>query len=255
MPINNNFMKKIFVFLISALTLGVSSCSDNGDGPSKPSTKMLLTGIESTYSDGSVRSVFSDFTYDSDGKILSYKVSNGSSDADTYTYSYSSSSIVRKCDGKSDGVYSLSNGKITATNSDDKYSYTGNQLTKWVEDDSYSIIYTWENGNPIRETVKYGNGDDYITNYTYNDSPCYIGFLTQLKKAMNTDIMGGSAFDPFLQQCGFYGDLPRNLVSGCVIDGVEWTLDYEFNNNGYPTKIIGKDEDGDIFIIMTLTWK
>ena len=71
------------------------------------------------------------------------------------------------------------------------------------------------------------------------------------------ELLGGSYWDPFLQQQGYFGNLPKNLVISGNDGEPLWQLSYEANANGYPTKITGKDKkdcsyDADMAIIEDL---
>ena len=67
------------------------------------------------------------------------------------------------------------------------------------------------------------------------------------------ELLGGSYWDPFLQQQGYFGNLPKNLVISGNDGEPLWQLSYEVNANGYPTKITGKDKKDTA--VMTLTWR
>jgi hypothetical protein len=156
-------------------------------------------------------------------------------------------------------TYYLENGVITSVGTD-TYEYSNGNMVKWTEDPPFYISYNWENGNPVRETVHYnGEFDDDITNFSYSDLPCFIGNLQCLMddytSSTQLELMGGSSWDPFLQQQGYYGNLPKNLVLSGKDKRHIWHLRYEINTNGYPTKITHKDEDENTTAIMTLTWR
>lgn len=245
-----------------AVVAGFSSCSKDDDQPNEPKVKMQLTGI--TITEDNETTVLSDFTYDNEGRLTSYKVDDNGYKK-TYTYTYNGASIAVKCTYPGNSytlTYNLTNGLVSSvTDSDgymDTYSYTSNNMTKWKESVNYpgfnssDIIYLWEGGNPIRETV-----GSHIINYSYSDQLCYIGNLQTLfddYSSIDVELMGGSYWDPFLQHQGYFGNLPKNLVTSAINNGeVDWTLSYELNSNGYPTKITAKEDDDTA--VMALTWK
>lgn len=257
-------MKKIFRLTIiyaycCIMALSIAACSKDDDNPSEPKVKMQLAGITITdpalsiYGQGTT-TTFSNFVYDNQGRITSYDLDDYSGNQGTVTYEYQTASIIKRDDKGEKSTFNLTNGLISSQNKEDQYSYTNDNLTKWIEGDNYSsstINYIWEGGNPIRETVHNGSHTT-ITNYNYSTLPCYIGniqtFFDNFSR-IQVELMGGSFFDPFLQQLGYYGNLPKNLI----LSTDDWELSYELNDNGYPTKIIAKDDSDTA--TMTLQWK
>lgn len=234
-----------------ALAAGFSSCSKDDDGPNGPAVKMQLEGI--TITEGNSTATLSNFVYDNQGRLTSYDV-NDNGDKETVTYTYNSSYIERSSNGYK-CTFNLENGVITAIGSD-TYEYSNGNMVRWVEDPSYYISYSWENGNPVRETVVNPVSSNYVTSFGYSELPCYIGNFQDLfdeYASISVELMGGSCWDPFLQQQGYFGNLPKNLVTSAKAPRNEWQLSYEVNANGYPTKITGKDENGTA--VMTLTWR
>lgn len=239
-----------------ALAAGFSSCSKDDDGPNGPAVKMQLEGI--TITEGNSTATLSNFVYDNQGRLTSYDV-NDNGDKETVSYTYYTPYIER---AESNGnnhthTFNLENGVITSTSCGDTFEYSNGNMVKWTEDSWYYIAYSWENGNPIRETVHYNTAlDDSVINFNYSDLPCYIGnFQTLFDEytSIQVEIMGGSCWDPFLQQQGYFGNLPKNLVTSGKDGELLWQLSYEVNTNGYPTKITGKDENGTA--VMTLKWR
>ena len=250
------------------MVLATSACSKDDDNPSEPKVKMQLAGITITdpalsiYGQGTT-TTFSNFVYDNQGRLTSYDLDDYSGNQGTVTYEYQTASII-KTDSEGNSIkYQLTNGLISSADDKlntnyyfiEKYSYTDNNLTTWIEGNFYGyeteISYMWMNGNPIRESV-YNQSSTTTTNYNYSELPCYIGFIQFLfdfYSRIDIDMIGGSNFDPFLQQAGYYGNLPRNLI----ISTDDCELSYELNDNGYPTKIIAKDDSDTA--TMTLQWK
>lgn len=240
--------------MCGVLTTGFSSCSKDDDGLKGPAVKMQLEGI--TITESGSNTTLSNFIYDNQGRLTSYDV-NDNGDKETVTYAYYSSHIERN--GGYNQTFQLSNGLITSVGSD-VFEYSNGNMVKWSEGQPADVFYTWENGNPIRETVRYnfqttsGVKED-ITNFGYSDLPCYIGNLqTLLEEYASVDVeLMGDNLDPFLQQQGYFGNLPKNLVTSGKSKNSEWHLTYEINANGYPTKITGKEDR--YSAVMTLTWK
>lgn len=257
---------KVFKFVCAAmvccaLAAGFSSCSKDDDGPNGPAVKMQLEGI--TITEGNSTTTFSNFVYDNQGRLTSYDV-NDNGDKETVTYTYNSSYIERSNSNSNCNVeFLLENGVITSerySNSADMdlYEYSNGNMVKWTE--GYPVhtsvyqLYLWDNGNPIRETQLVDGISGYLTSYGYSELPCYIGNLPALFDEFSTlhvELIGN--VDPFLQQQGYFGNLPKNLVTSAKAPRNEWQLSYEVNANGYPTKITGKDENGTA--VMTLTWR
>ena len=241
------------------LAVGFSSCSKDDDGLSEPTVKMQLEGIAIT--EGSSTATLSNFVYDNQGRLTSYDV-NDNGDKETVTYTYYSSYIERVEGDGSKRTFHIENGVITSVSQNgysDTYEYSNGNMVTWREDPTYHISYSWEAGNPVRETVHYDNNrfDDYITSFSFSELPCNIGNFQDLfdrYSSVQVELMGGSYWDPFLQQQGYFGNLPKNLVtSGNYNGNIRWHLSYEVNANGYPTKITGEDEDG--MAVMSLTWR
>lgn len=235
-----------------ALAAGFSSCSKDDDGPNGSAVKMQLEGI--TITEGSSTATLSNFVYDNQGRLTSYDV-NDNGDNETISYTYYSSYIEKAVGNRYTVTYRLKNGIITSDD-DDTYEYSNGNMVKWTESPGYYISYSWEGLNPIRETIFGPGSSKYVTSFGYSDLPCYIGNLQDLFDAYSSiqvELMGGSSWDPFLQQQGYYGNLPKNLVTSANDGELLWQLSYEVNANGYPTKITGKDENGTA--VMTLTWR
>lgn len=242
-----------------ALVAGFSSCSKDDDGPNGPAVKMQLEGI--TITEGNSTTTLSNFVYDNQGRLTSYDV-NDNGDNETVTYTYHSSYIEMN---ESDGykrTYHIENGVITSIGTNtydgtDSYEYLNGNMVKWTEDSRYYISYSWENGSPVRETVVNSGSSDYVTSFGYSELPCYMGNFQTLfddYSSVQVEFIGGSFWDPFLQQQGYFGNLPKNLVTSAKAQrNSEWQLSYEVNANGYPTKIMGKDDSGSA--VMTLTWR
>lgn len=230
--------------------------NDTPVNPNGPVVKMQLEGIAIT--EGQSTTILSNFVYDNQRRLTSYDV-NDNGNKKTVTYTYHSSYIERNKIGDYKSTYYLENGVITSVGTD-TYEYSNGNMVKWTEDPPFYISYNWKDGNPIRETVHYnGKFDDDITNFSYSDLPCFIGNLQCLMddytSSTQLELMGGSMWDPFLQQQGYYGNLPKNLVLSGKDKRHIWHLRYEINTNGYPTKITHKDQDENTTAIMTLTWR
>lgn len=243
-----------------AMAAGFSSCSKDDDGPNGPAVKMQLEGI--TITEGSSTITLSNFIYDNQGRLTSYDV-NDNGDKETVSYTYNSSYIERSS-SNSDVEFLLENGVITSERYSfnsaemDLYEYSNGNMVKWTEgypvNNSVYQLYSWENGNPVRETQLMDGSSSYVTSFGYSELPCYIGNIPALFDEFSTlhvELIGN--VDPFLQQQGYFGNLPKNLVISAKAPRNEWQLSYEVNANGYPTKITGKDENGTA--VMTLTWR
>lgn len=242
-----------------ALVAGFSSCSKDDDGPNGPAVKMQLEGI--TIIEGSSTTTLSNFVYDNQGRLTSYDV-NDNGDKETVSYTYYSSYIERSS-RNGDVEFLLENGVITSerySNSADMdlYEYSNGNMVKWTEgypiNNSVYQLYLWDNGNPIRETQLIDGSSSSVTSFGYSELLCYIGSLPALFDEFSTlhvELIGN--VDPFLQQQGYFGNLPKNLVTSANDGELLWQLSYEVNANGYPTKITGKDENGTA--VMTLKWR
>lgn len=235
-----------------AMAAGFSSCNKDDDGPNGPAVKMQLEGI--TITEGSSTATLSNFVYDNQGRLTSYDV-NDNGDKETVSYTYNSSYIEKTVGNRYTVTYRLNNGIITSAD-DDTYEYSNGNIVKWYMAPMANVFYTWEAGNPIKETIRNNSADENITSFGYSDLPCYIGNYQTLfdeYSSVHVEFIGDSYWDPFLQQQGYFGNLPKNLVTSGKAPRSAWQLSYEVNANGYPTKITGKDENGTA--VMTLTWR
>lgn len=234
-------MKQKKFLLLSTILVGVISvaCSNDSENnePEMPSVKMVLNSIYGGYPSSSdpesygVR--FEDAQYDTQGRILSYKEYDG----DLVLYTYSSSSIT-KSDSGEEWQYNLNaDGLIISDSKGNRFEYDSNKQLISDGDDNF----VWSNGNMVKS-----GSDTYVYTTYFNTVSCFIQFLFSTVYFDNCD--------PFLMASGFYGKIPKNLVDKYYSDGdLGWNFLYEFNSNGYPTKITTSDASYDA--IYTLSWK
>lgn len=257
---------KIFKFLtiasIGLISLGFTSCSDDDDAPAenkpeeltvKKRLKSMTYVVEDNRTPGNPTAYttrLSDFTYDGDGKILSYKESRESKspidgtpmvNTETMTYNYSNNKI---------NDYVLSDGLIcTYDDGFFKYSYTydNNHLTRYYNPTVASSAYTfdWEAG--VKRILCKGNHQTEDMTYTYIDKICpssmvYYGFA--YLPYYDCDI------DPILADAGYFGEkMYPKLIGEYSLqhsDGRIWgsVFAYEFDNDGYVTSmtVVGTGE-------------
>lgn len=227
-----------------------ASCGDDDEnGGSNPTNGKRITKIvEETKS--TIREY--SFTYDDKGRIIEMEINaNSAKESGTYKrfLQYGETLIISKVEAtgsyrnrynETTHTYNLSDGKIILDTG--TYYDTSRQIAFTYDDSGYisssNYIYDeetegipcflkWENGNLT--TYEY-NGFK-IECWEYNDIPWQKGLIFDL----NTIIIPYT--DPLLASMGYYGKLPKNLVT--KYDNI--TYQYARTNN-LVTKVIKNTE-------------
>ncbi|MBS7565774.1 hypothetical protein KHS38_15300 [Mucilaginibacter sp. Bleaf8] len=248
-------MKQTLSMLLLAAMLA-TSCSKNNnetEEPAKQEPTVLLTKVTNlTPGDPDNGKVLASFTYN--GKQLTKAVINHYSitpDVETDVFNYNPSgqltgtSITHTRADSYNYVNSaiIYNGgdiaKITfyksgnAVASDNTLTYQDGRLVMWYNPNEVEITYNYDsNGNNTKQVTKeYNSGKTTGSVYTAN----YLTFdnKTNLTKALPYWIY----FRTGLQE-DFLSYLPgaNNVLTGND-DGTSVTYKYEYNSNGYPSKI------------------
>lgn len=257
-------MKKLYIFALAIIgiyvCLNLSSCKkDDKNEPKQPeaSIKMRPTSVSWEDKYGS-KIAYENIEYYKDLQVKSYMENYYSSpdhtegqtlwESDKYEYSYSDTNISLSIfeNGSAREVsYRLKDGLVIYADGqarDEKgtYEYEGNKLIlRYEGEDPY--VYGWENGNMSFRKNGENSRDAY--SFTYTDYPCYVWVPT-----LGAEFLNGEQFEDinqFLVMGGYFGQIPKNLVmlARDLYDPSEViTFDYEFNEIGYPTKIIYNDD-------------
>lgn len=249
------------VCLFTACSSGNDEITDNPNPPTVSGKR-----ISSIFGEGASAH---DFTYDEQGRIISFKetfTEEGKTDSADNSYSYSNNSIaVRRIE--SDGfaysyTYTLNSDKkvtkvlVTYGNSVEtcEYAYDGNgQLVSISANDGSQYDYTlsWHNGNittvVCKETYR-GNISQNIVNYTYTSNP--TNGLIGIDNAGVASIP--DHLDPILFMQGYFGAYPKKTVSTYKSseDNSTITVKYEVNSQGYVTKLSKSNGESH-----TITWE
>lgn len=164
------------------------------------------------------------FEYDKSGRIVKVIYDDGS----TTTYEYGETKIIETTRERSSvyrSEYSLKNGRIVKSISDyaeETYKYDGNKLlnknTSIASTAPYNII-TWDGDN----IATWG----YVV-YIYSSLESAIGWH---------DCYNINDMEEVLFNQGYFGALPRNLVSTASTSAFVESYKYEVND-GYVTKKI-----------------
>lgn len=248
-----------------------TSCSkDEKDEPSKPeaSVKMRPTSI-SWENEGRFKIYYENIKYFEGTKVKSYKmtsIENYFEFDEVFSfvyeneYTYTENTIINKIkrdDYSEEIVYKLKDGLIIYSNdisSGSTFEYENNHLVLKDEGPEDKLSFKWENGNLIQENYDGYNGYTYI----YNDYPLYTWIpLSDYSTSILDDIIYEDC-NHFLIMGGYYGQISNNLLM-MAKDLYNYTdsvlfFDYEFNEYGYPTKMIMDYSDGGI-ITGNIEWE
>lgn len=243
---------------VVVLSLSITSCSDDDD-PSDSCKIKKPTVV--TNDDGS----WIELSYDDEGRLIRKDEYNerGALDASIIfkynvnnvvtneTYPRNSNYITNVCTLNSKGyvektVTSREFGSIlSVVNStyyyDSKWQLVGIK-TSYDSDSDRVKHLIWKDGNLIKET---GNG--YSVEYSYSTIPSSKGFFVFCDDVM-IDIFPEFSLE-YLANCGYFGIVPQNMLSSWNLSWnggySELELSYEFGEDGYISKIIGKNNLGD----------
>ncbi len=180
------------------------------------------------------------FSYDNQGRLVEFQAN----DYDVSQYIWGNNTIQTD-----DTTYTIKNGLVQKSES----SYGNNTETR---------IYTYDNAGRCNENMVW-DGDrlvlgylgDYKYRYNYTDVTCTKGFLPILHMAFVEDLL--LVAHPELIGARTK-QLPTSATYTNFIDssqkGGTITYEYEFDSEGYISKIIEKSDRGYTYSY-TLTWK
>jgi len=235
-------MKKLVLFLCSALIIGFNSCNSDeplvDDGGNPIPTQRKITKIEIVGYDGILKSTAT-FNYNNKGQWIAYQLVRNNEDNDLrekFSISYIQNTIIVKNDipdrFSEDNIsrtMTLNNKGQIITNTDiyDSYTYNNDYLIGMTLDGRDYVSFEYSNGNLIK--CKEGN---YTYNITYTDIEDKIG-LNIIPFDYNDGDCKMSPNNP-LYQFGFFGKKSKNLIKS-VSNGLKYT--YKLDQEGYVTEI------------------
>ena len=271
--------KKNILWLIAFALLmplfALTACSDDDDDDNNDSTgdKTEQTSNDGTkvlskkvtkivYTIEKYKNYEESWSFDDEGRELSYKIVDGDTKITTYTHSKDKIEYVRVTQRGAGGThaYHLENGRVVDYDGDGKFTYSDGYLASYysVEDDGdkYEFKYTVENGNltKIEEFEEY-YADGEIGVEEKSKSISYGSKLNNL----NVDLTA-LLLDEWGELGNYFGKRSKNLPSvytkikkGTYTYNGETTehnssevKNFEYIYEGdYPVKIlVNKVEDG-----------
>lgn len=234
---------RLFGVAVAALCMCVNftACS-NGDGYNDGDFAGERKLVKMVLQDGDDTDTYK-FSYDNQGRLVEFQAN----DYDACQYIWGNNTILQT----DDTTYTIENGLIQQSESKSYY------------DDENSIrIYTYDNAGRCNENMVW-DGDrlvlgylgDYKYRYNYTDVTCTKGFLPILHMAFVEDpllVVHPELIGARTKQ------LPTSATYTNFIDssqeGGAITYEYEFDSEGYISKIIEKSDRGYTYSY-TLTWK
>lgn len=279
-------MKKLISILSLTVGLLVSAtafvaCGSNDDDStednksSKRITKIINEGeydSESTYS------------YDSQGRIVKIvgeaNYRSGRKTSSVETIQYGETLIVSKGEGNetdSNGQtsysilhsYTLDKGLIIKEEEKQEYSYNNSYETAPYSYSHYeTVTYSYDANGRLASISKYGTNIDSHTDTVIwsNGNISSIGDMTYI----SSDIplpkgfpfnLRGSGMNTYLFSMGYYGNIPRNLISSCKhhdSDGSTYERTYDYTlQDGLVTKVVEThvDDYESLKWISTIFWE
>lgn len=234
-------MKKILLFVCSALLIGFSSCSsddDNGDSPLTPSKK--LSKIE-VYDDNGELYEVQNLTYDNQGRWIKteyierlYGIDpSNRPENNIRTLTYSDNTIKYSGDGYTE-IFTLKNNLIVSRQEEGStdiynYQYSNGYLTK-IGQDYADFEYTDGNLTKSKEYRNY--------TITYTNIPDKLGFSI-FEPSFNDGAIDVYPDNP-LYQFGYYGNRSKNLIESIksnysTMDG--YSCSYILDKDGYVSEM------------------
>ena len=251
------FMKTMkflgFALMAVLASVGFTACgSDDGDsGGGGTSGKVLVRMTE----EGPSKTYVSQYTYDSQGRVVKVNVTRNGETYKSYTYGYGSNSITETRINTSSSstttyYYTLENGRIvkrtrgsessTIEYTYDSDGYLASSSRSYSDGSIYeTIIYKWSGGNLVSEQDEY---DKDIYEYTNLTAPATcIDFWS-----LDNNLMG------------FFGKRSRNLPSRLLDDDGSVDLIYDWTmSGGLPIKAVLTETSskGNDVTIVTFEWQ
>lgn len=244
----------------------VTSCDKEETEGNVSSSKKLVKVEEANYS--------YELIYDKDGKCTSYVEYEKNVKGETTTFKYEGNKIVEETfleDGdlrvtttmtfNSNGYLETStvvNGESGAEKTVYEYDNAGQLISEKTDDeeDDYHTVttYEWKDGNIVKASIvetEDGESYSYSVNFAYTNAST----TTPIENKVGVTV--GQIQDGFYPMSAKMGKAPKNFpvtLTYVAEEGkVVTTLTWEFDGDGYPTKL--SDKSGNNTSIMTLTWE
>lgn len=231
------------VFCLPFITM--TSCSSDDDDVNFPLGKSCkIVSVVSKFGGGSSNDGYtlSQFSYDSEGRIVGYQYKDNHSPSYNIKYTYGNSLIVQTSDNYEIKSY-LNNGLVSSTETDiqeQTYEYdSSNQLIgikTYTGSNHYTKFY-WSNGDIVK-WEGYTDGElDYEATCTYSEYPNTLSLLYWF----DSDYY---ELPEALYAAGYFGKVSKHLPLK-ISEKWSWEADNnvttfsysEFNNEGYPSRV------------------
>ena len=202
------------------------------------------------------------FSYDDEGRLNSATETDDDGDKYSYKFVWGDDAVVVKCESTgeynsytSTETYTLKNGLVQSYVDDDNdkgtYSYnSSNRLIKaeFTDHYGYTVNAVWDKDKLVSVNIsdKYGSYTPSIL--TYGETTCKKGYFPLISDIIE---LGDVLFMAHPEIAGMRTNQLPNTYSPYE---EEISMTYEYDKEGYISKIKMKNEDGDSDTY-TLTWK
>ena len=262
----------IYFFCALFLSTSLTSCGggdedgsnsgNNNNGNNSGSSRRIVSIVKKTVASNYRETITYYYHYDSQGRISVISSNRSDGTNKIREYSYNPTMITERVNSQYPvgndsyvNTYELSNGRIvkekrvtgsggsgtswTHHYKTNKYTYDSNgyMISSSQKDHDTNIetniVYTWENGNLMKEARSNSQGSSE-EKYTYSNISWERGFFT--------DYSLGTC-DKFLMSMGYYGNLPKKLPISTGYETYEYSLSgrdigtVTFKEGGYVTTL------------------
>lgn len=255
-----------------------ASCSKDDDADTGGDDVVVgekkLVEMVSNYD--SYRSTTYTFSYDNEGRVSSAIVIYEDRENSEYLYKeeyryefiWSDDAVVVKEEGEEDCTstyvirnglvqsYSLNYNRANYCNGTFSYNSSNRFLKTEYEVEGYrnymTINASWDKDKLVSLQTRYGTGRPYYKLLTYGETTCKKGYFPLISVIF--DLWGGDdvLFMAHPEIAGMHTNQLPNTYS--YADDEEFSLTYEYDKEGYISKIKMKNKDGNTKT-HTLTWK
>lgn len=245
---------KLFRFFGIALTVillctNLASCSKDGYGTNNNDREKKL--VKWTYigeENGAYYSHSAIYIYDNKGRLSEIRATNDGN----FLYIWENDETLKLIyDGEHHCSYTITNGLVRSeyrpeASAQNAYTYYTYNLDGRLIDDGYTE-FVWEGEKLVREKA-----DNRIITYSYTGDTCkkgynpYLLLFTDDFFAANPDLLGFRT-NQLPKESTFY-------YNGSNVVGYTETYDYEFDYEGYLTKVEITDSEGYSWSY-TYTWE
>lgn len=252
--------KNIGIVLFATLMcINFTSCNNDND-PTKNTTKgkKLTKMVDEDDEEDTFL-----FTYDEKGRLIETKgINNDNGKAWVYcSYTWKDNTIdiveITPSGYVCNYIWDIENGLVKNINGDENatLSYNNSKKLIFYEDEWDTTSFIWEEDKLSSFYTKGGNSFKWNEAFAYDNIPCKKDCFHPFLLRLNKEHWIEEYFLPFAhpELLGMQTTkLPTKLTS--LIDNDFQTYKYEFDKNGYVSKIIITDDYGDTETY-TLTWE